>query len=355
MNEQLPVQETKLFVGNLPQNITADELRPKFDIFGPVTDIHIMNKPSVRNNAVCAFVRFENMEDCQKAVAATDKILMFEGCSDPCVVRLKNVSFDKGAKGTQVSLPAGQGNKRGNKDNHQQDNNDGKGRGKGGNNNWQEPNQYAGPVDHGWTEHKAPDGRAYFYNSKSGASTWERPMELNQPPMPSGPAPMLPGWDEFRAPDGRAYFYNAHTGESVWERPVDHAAAAHQQQFSGYNQGGGGNNFQRYGAAQNSRQAQGALPKIFIGDLPSWVEKEHLQALCQNYGQIIHIHVMQGSSSANKCAFVEFSDMSMASVAIDGLDQNIPWKTEEIPLAFVSPAHLDRSRCSVLPLTRLVE
>jgi len=31
---------------------------------------------------------------------------------------------------------------------------------------------------HGWTEHTAPEGYVYYYNSKSGVSQWERPMEL---------------------------------------------------------------------------------------------------------------------------------------------------------------------------------
>lgn len=29
-----------------------------------------------------------------------------------------------------------------------------------------------------WTEHKAPDGRSYYYNSVSKQSSWEKPDEL---------------------------------------------------------------------------------------------------------------------------------------------------------------------------------
>jgi len=32
---------------------------------------------------------------------------------------------------------------------------------------------------HGWTEHTAPEGYVYYYNSKSGVSQWERPVELD--------------------------------------------------------------------------------------------------------------------------------------------------------------------------------
>lgn len=32
-----------------------------------------------------------------------------------------------------------------------------------------------------WTEHKAPDGRTYYYNTVSKQSLWEKPNELKTP------------------------------------------------------------------------------------------------------------------------------------------------------------------------------
>ena len=29
-----------------------------------------------------------------------------------------------------------------------------------------------------WTEHRAPDGRFYYYNAKAGESVWEKPQPL---------------------------------------------------------------------------------------------------------------------------------------------------------------------------------
>ncbi|XP_066287093.1 pre-mRNA-processing factor 40 homolog B-like isoform X2 [Branchiostoma lanceolatum] len=69
-----------------------------------------------------------------------------------------------------------------------------------------------------WTEHKAPDGRTYFYNSKTKQSTWEKPAELKTHAellLDSCP------WKEFKADSGKVYFYNSQTKESRWTIPKE--------------------------------------------------------------------------------------------------------------------------------------
>jgi hypothetical protein len=34
-----------------------------------------------------------------------------------------------------------------------------------------------------WTEHKAPDGRMYYYNASTKQSSWEKPAELMPAPV----------------------------------------------------------------------------------------------------------------------------------------------------------------------------
>uniref|UniRef100_A0A8C4SGX3 Pre-mRNA processing factor 40 homolog B n=1 Tax=Erpetoichthys calabaricus TaxID=27687 RepID=A0A8C4SGX3_ERPCA len=69
-----------------------------------------------------------------------------------------------------------------------------------------------------WTEHKAPDGRTYFYNSETKQSTWEKPDDLK-----SKVELLLSQclWKEYKSDTGKPYYYNSQTRESRWTRPKD--------------------------------------------------------------------------------------------------------------------------------------
>lgn len=65
-----------------------------------------------------------------------------------------------------------------------------------------------------WTEHKAPDGRPYYYNKISKQSSWEKPEELMTPAEKIIAA--CP-WKEYRSDSGKVYYHNINTKESRWE------------------------------------------------------------------------------------------------------------------------------------------
>ncbi|XP_068899976.1 pre-mRNA-processing factor 40 homolog A isoform X6 [Tenebrio molitor] len=68
------------------------------------------------------------------------------------------------------------------------------------------------PVEQ-WTEHKAPDGRTYYYNSMTKQSSWQKPDQLKT-------ASECP-WKEYVADNGKIYYHNVNTKESRWIMPTE--------------------------------------------------------------------------------------------------------------------------------------
>lgn len=89
-----------------------------------------------------------------------------------------------------------------------------------------------------WTEHKAPDGRKYYYNTITRESRWDKPEELKKTSdvfililicfynnfkgnfMKNGSSNHC-FWSEYKTNDGRIYYYNSQTKESRWEKPTE--------------------------------------------------------------------------------------------------------------------------------------
>ncbi|KAL7644041.1 UNVERIFIED_CONTAM: hypothetical protein RMT77_004853 [Armadillidium vulgare] len=69
-----------------------------------------------------------------------------------------------------------------------------------------------------WTEHKAPDGRTYFYNTATRQSSWEKPDELkSQAELLLSQCP----WKEYKSESGKTYYHNVNTKESRWTIPKE--------------------------------------------------------------------------------------------------------------------------------------
>nr|XP_025044474.1 pre-mRNA-processing factor 40 homolog B [Pelodiscus sinensis] len=69
-----------------------------------------------------------------------------------------------------------------------------------------------------WSEHRAPDGRIYYYNCNSKQSTWEKPDELkSKAELLISQCP----WREYKSDTGKSYYYNSQSKESRWTKPRD--------------------------------------------------------------------------------------------------------------------------------------
>ncbi|XP_073174595.1 pre-mRNA-processing factor 40 homolog B isoform X5 [Lepidochelys kempii] len=69
-----------------------------------------------------------------------------------------------------------------------------------------------------WSEHRAPDGRIYYYNHNSKQSTWEKPDALkSKAELLLSQCP----WREYKSDTGKSYYYNSQSKESRWTKPRD--------------------------------------------------------------------------------------------------------------------------------------
>ncbi|XP_064614415.1 LOW QUALITY PROTEIN: pre-mRNA-processing factor 40 homolog A-like [Liolophura sinensis] len=73
-------------------------------------------------------------------------------------------------------------------------------------------------LDKVWTEHKAPDGRTYYYNQLTKASVWEKPEGLKS----EGERLLSKcAWKEYKSDTGKIYYHNSELKESRWTKPKE--------------------------------------------------------------------------------------------------------------------------------------
>ena len=77
----------------------------------------------------------------------------------------------------------------------------------------------------GWTEHKAPDGRVYYYHKARGVSTYDKPAEMKSAAELAA-AKAAASWKEYTTPAGKKYYFNTETRVTTWETPAEVKAAA---------------------------------------------------------------------------------------------------------------------------------
>lgn len=66
----------ELYVGHLPYEFTADDLRRFFGVAGTVTSVHIITDPSTGKSKGCGYVRMAETDQLQEAIECLDGALI---------------------------------------------------------------------------------------------------------------------------------------------------------------------------------------------------------------------------------------------------------------------------------------
>ncbi|QIX02251.1 hypothetical protein AMS68_007768 [Peltaster fructicola] len=78
-----------------------------------------------------------------------------------------------------------------------------------------------------WKAAQAGDGRQYYYNTATNATTWEKPEDFDEQASAASPQAATANgtnagaWKEaVNQADGRTYYYNTVTNATTWEKPA---------------------------------------------------------------------------------------------------------------------------------------
>jgi len=221
----------KLFVGNMPGDVSPEEIRSAFSRFGPIVEVYIMGGNRSRSGQSSAFVKFTNLEACSQAIQE----MHMKGRIRPTDADFLAVKF---AKATPVSSP------------------------------------------------------------RSGLQT--------SPSLPQG---------EFGL-SSQSHMFLAPAGSVIGISPADYAGG------SATDSGGSTTAASSpYTTPLPSPRPLVRTCKLFVGGLPTFVDRDDLIAIFCPFGKVESVHLMNNnkSKSGQNCAFVNFYSREAAKKAIDAL------------------------------------
>lgn len=245
-----------LFVGQLPMDITEDEIRTVFNTYGSVQDVNIIDgKPAGTHK--CAFVKYDSEEAGRTAIQVLHHVYKFRHDSEkPINVDCQKPRGKDGGgkgKGWGGDGPYGGG---------------GKGYGGGGDGG------YGGGYDGGKGYGKGYDQGGGYGGGWDGKG----------------------GWDDGKGKGG------GYGGD-------------------GYGKGGGyGGGDKGKGPRPDRENPPG--PKLFISNLPTDIDQDTMRTVFGTYGSLTDVHVMTGRGrNGQSAAFVTYSSEFEATQAVQAMSQ----------------------------------
>lgn len=267
-------ESRKVFVGQLPVDITEDEVTMVFKTYGEVTNVHIIEGKPPGSNKV-AFVEYLDPESAKRSISALNDEYRFRRSSEQpirvSIARPKN--RDKGGD---------------------------KGGGKGGDRGG------------GWSS----GGGGQDWGSR-GRSDWDRGGDRTESYGKHG------GGSRHETPYSRREDSGGDRRSSAGRGDSDRG---HASSLNGRSEswGGGGKGGDRGGkGARGGRDDPDRPPgpKLHIGNLPSDISKDALETVFGTYGRINDVHVMQRSDHDQCAAFVTYENEGDARKCVAAMEQ----------------------------------
>jgi hypothetical protein len=300
-------QEAKLFVGNLPPDITSEELQYVFSNYGTVSKLHVMDSTRSKSGQSCAFVSYSTPEAAAVAIRTLNNVYRIRADAQEAI----SVSVAKGHGQTEGSAIAAALVAAASA-------------------------QTVGIAGLGATAVPGLDLSAQLQPMLTAAPGLLQAPALTAPAMgaPGLTAPGLPtagleipldlaslGLGIPQAPLDLASL-SAHGLDPVAQQAAAAATLAATQAASQIPLVSGIPSLGQPALGGTPVLTAGGGCKLFIGDLPGDIAREALVAVFSTYGAVLDVHVMTGKSrSGAACALVEYSSLHEAQTAIATLHQ----------------------------------
>lgn len=284
------MNEFKLFVGNLPSDISEEDMRTVFSTYGLVTDVHIMTGRS-QSGAACAFVHYQDQISADSAIAALNKAYKIRiDAVDPITVSYAKA--DNRQSGAYTFNPL------------------------------MNPAFGAGM----YPQMSAYDASVYNMYAQAMAGAGVHPAHAASPMAPMGQEFLNPMTSVLYNPMNQAMAASVAAAMGLGGAPGAGLGAgdwASSQMGRGFGNKSPGH-FVAGGKVRNGRNPHPNHPgKIFVGNLPTDITKDVLRQVFSTYGVVTDVHVMVGKSdSGQACAFVEYQTQLEAQTAINTLNNN---------------------------------
>lgn len=268
----MAVDERKLYVANLPPNVTEDEIRQVFGLYGDCEEVHI-NPAKVEGGRRSAFVKFQEPRDAAAAAAVLHDVHVFDG--------QENTDSNKSSA---IRINFAQHKERFTNDRGSSNDNRGSTNDRGGWKNDSKNDSWSKSSD--WNKSKSDSGDSYSYNNRGygdrGGNSWGD-----------------------RSSGGDRSSYGDRGGNSWGDRSSggDRSSYGDRQSYN-----------DRQGTASHKKDDAG---KLWVGNLPSDITPAGLEQVFGAYGRLAEVSMLPCKSrTGQNCAFVHYAEARSADACL---------------------------------------
>eukprot|EP00927_Polykrikos_kofoidii_P066302 TRINITY_DN61929_c0_g1_i1.p1 TRINITY_DN61929_c0_g1~~TRINITY_DN61929_c0_g1_i1.p1 ORF type:complete len:331 (+),score=56.14 TRINITY_DN61929_c0_g1_i1:59-1051(+) len=291
--EQL-TDERRLYISYVPRDVTEDEVREVFGVYGEITDVRV-SRAKDGSSLTSGFVTFQNIEDATGAMLVLSEMYKFREDCPETKVAVARPRGSKGQTAAAVGSIEGGGRDYGSRDYSPAPNTA----------NTAPAHAVGASAGDGWLPPPPP--------VPAGGSAIPSPASHDSLPIgSSGPPAARSDWRESSSEwDQSSSWRRGSQGGSSWG-----SSGVSNSRGTSWERGGGcsGGGWSSPGQSNHSGQST----KLWIGNLPGHLSEEGLRTLFGAHGPLVEVRKLPVKSNTGQaCAFITYVNSADADTALN--------------------------------------